>query len=387
MSSDGSKKMRKDTAGDSLNWRYQDKNYNELFKKWRMQSKDSMGFYYAGNPNELTYRDGYGFVKNYPEAVESKALRNVSGLIGITMLLVSILDIMSYYVIPPLLARFGVNIYYDFFANQYFGSDWAIIALKSTVGILRRLLPLLYCYKRLNMPFKVMMPVKVTNKPLFKSAVPMMLAVVGICTIMSFFGSELLGLIHIEQEEWVWLPKSGAALAVFLVIEIVIIPLISEFYTRGAVMQLMRQFGDGAAILFTAALSAITTYNIHYFGYVFVCAVVIGYFTVRTGSVITGALMRSTSRFVTYGICIANAYLDESISSVITAAILFLSIMIGLVSSVAFMIKHSDSFGMKFQERYLAFSERCMTAGTSVPVIVSLTVIFIMTVLRINIRI
>ena len=60
-------KMTKKNApvhDDHLNWRYQDKSYNESFKKWRKQNKDSTGFFYSNNPNELTYRDGFVFVKD-----------------------------------------------------------------------------------------------------------------------------------------------------------------------------------------------------------------------------------------------------------------------------------------------------------------------------------
>ena len=52
-----------ESGEDRLNWRYQDKAYNESYKQWRKRNKDSAGFYFAENPNQLTYQDGVGFIK------------------------------------------------------------------------------------------------------------------------------------------------------------------------------------------------------------------------------------------------------------------------------------------------------------------------------------
>lgn len=376
------KKSKKETSDDHLNWRYQDKTYNELFKKWRRQSKDSMGFYYVNNPNELTYRDGYGFVRNYPEAAEAHALRNVFNLIGVTMLLVAALDIVSMYLLPMLLTRLGADIYYDSYTGIYYGNEWLILALNSSFEILKRLLPLLYCYSRLQMPLKVMIPVKVTNKPLFRSAAHVMLMVSGTGVVLSEIFRHMLGAVHIQPAEWVRLPEETAPLIVSLVINIIIVPVISEFYTRGAIMQLLRQFGDGFAIIITAVLTAFITYNSHQFCYVFVCSLIIGYFAVRTGSVMTAAIMRVVSRVIFYGLYIIDCYLDPSLGREIAMAVVFLAVMVGLISLISLMINHSDKFGMKFSSRYLSFTEKCLTALTSVPVVMGVSVMVILMVVK-----
>ena len=341
-----------------------------------------MGFYYVNNPNELTYRDGYGFVRNYPEAAETHALRNVFNLIGVTMLLVAALDIVSMYLLPLLLTRLGADIYYDSYTGIYYGNDWLIMALNASFEILKRLLPMLYCYKQLQMPLKVMMPVKVTNKPLFRAAIPVMFMVSGIGIVLSEIFEHLLAAVHIQPAEWVRLPEKPAPLIVSLIVNIIIVPVISEFYTRGAIMQLLRQVGDGFAIIITAVLTAFITYNSQQFCYVFVCSVIIGYFAVRTGSVMTAAVMRVVSRTMFYGLYMIDRYLDAELGGEIAMMVVFLAIMVGLVSLISLMINHSDKFGMKFSSRYLSFTEKCLTALTSVPVVMGVSIMFILMVMK-----
>ena len=153
---------------DRLNWRYQDKAYNEMFKAWRRQRRDSVGFYYVSKPNELTYLDGYGFVTDYPEAAERNALRKVMNVIGVTMMLLGIIDLLYKYAVPNLLATFGADIYFDKYTKTFYGNEWLILAIDVFFGVIKRLIPLLYVYKKMQMPIKVMIPTRITNRTLFK---------------------------------------------------------------------------------------------------------------------------------------------------------------------------------------------------------------------------
>ncbi|MDE5993021.1 MAG: hypothetical protein K2G87_08235, partial [Oscillospiraceae bacterium] len=71
---------------DRLNWRYQDKQYNESFKKWRKEKQNSVGFYFVAKPDRLTYQDGLGFINDYPEAREAKTFRKVLAILGVILI-------------------------------------------------------------------------------------------------------------------------------------------------------------------------------------------------------------------------------------------------------------------------------------------------------------
>ena len=372
---------------DRLNWRYQDKTYNELFKKWRKQSKDAHGFYYVDKSNELTYRDGFGFVKEYPEAVERNALLNVYNIVGVTIIIVALLDLFMYYVFPQTFAAMGVDIYYDRYTHDFYGNEWLVMIIYTVIEVLKRLLPLLYCYKKLKMPVKVMMPTKIINKPMFKIAVPVMLMVSGISAAATGVYEQVLGILHIVPREDIHLPQGTGETIFCIIVNMLIIPAISEIYTRGTVMQLLRQFGDGMAVIFTAFLTAMITYNPHQFCYVFVTSLVIGYFTLRTGSVVTAVIMRIVARVFAYAAYAIDTALPAEIDGVIEMAFIFICIMTGLIVFIRFLFQHSDKLGMSLESRYLSLSEKLLTAFTCVPIVIGMTMMIIIVLMRVKIEI
>lgn len=377
-------KQTANSDDDRLNWRYQDKTYNEMFKAWRKQRKDTVGFYYVSNPNELTYLDGYGFVTDYPEAAERNALRKVMNIVGMTMILLGVIDIFYKYAVPDLLAAFGADIYFDRYTKIFYGNEWLILFIDTFFSIIKRLIPLAYIYKKLKMPIKVMIPTKITNKTLFKYAVPVMLLAVGLCSAASGIYGEMLSFLRIQPEKLFYDPESKAVLVLFLIVHVIIIPIISEIHTRGALLQLLRQFGDGFAILFTALLTALISYNINSFCFIFITSVIIGYFTVRTGSVITAVLMRITVHAISYGIYMIDEMVNEDIQGLVIMLVLFVTIGAGLVCFIRLLCKHSDCFGLNFKSRYLGFSDKCGIIASSVPVVAGFTIIIIHTIMNIK---
>lgn len=374
------------TADDRFNWRYQDKTYNELFKKWRKQTKDSVGFYYADNPNELTYQDGVGFVKDYPEAAEANSLRRVYNVLGISLMLFTLMDIIYMYVFPMVLGKLGLDIYCDFFGRKLYGNDWLILSLSLITEVAKRIFPFVFCYKFLHMPAKVMLPTKIINKELFRAAVPAMCLVAGVCAAVSGVYNWILGGVHIEPVITAHLPDSRYAVAAYIILNVLIVPAISEFCARGVILQLLRQFGDGSAIIITALIISCLSYNISQFCYIFITAVVIGYFTVRTGSVITAVLMRIVNRVIVYGIYAAGNFTDEAYSGVLVMATIFILVMFGLVYMIWFMLRRSDKLGMSFRSRYLRFVQKCTVAFTSVPMVIWSCSVVIMTVLNLKLN-
>lgn len=371
---------------DRLNWRYQDKDYNELFKKWRKQSRDRHGFYYVDRSNELTYRDGFGFVKEYPETVERNALMNVYNIIGVTMIIVAFLDIVMYYVMPGLMSEIGVDIYYDVYTHDFYGNEWFVMLMYLVFEILKRLLPFLYCYKKLKMPVKVMIPTRIANRPMFNIAVPMMLLVAGVCAAATGLYEQVLGMLHIVPREDIHLPQETSVAVFCVIVNVLLVPAISEIYTRGTVMQLLRQFGDGTAVIFTAFLTAMISYNPHQFCYVFITSVIIGYFSIRTGSVITAVIMRIVTRAFAYIAYAIDIMLPPEINGVVEMAYLFICIMVGLIVFIRFLLKHSDKLGMSLDSRYLSFSEKVLSAFTSAPIVVGATMMVIIILMRIKIE-
>ena len=373
-----------ETGEDRLRWRYQDKAYNEIYKQWRKKNQDSVGFYFAENSSKLTYQDGVGLIKDVPEAREKQALGKVLDLIGRCMLFCVLCDVFSTYFLPSILNRLGVDIQYDFYMDKLYGSSFLVTTTSFLATFLPRLIICIYLVLKIRIPFKVIMPMKVTNKHMFRICVPAMLLTCGVCCLMAILNTSLYRTSHISPDYFVTLPETVPEMIYLIVTQIIIISILREFFCHGIMLQLIRQFGDELAIIITSFIVASATYDVSRFFYAFVSALAIGYFTVRTGSVLTAVIMKITYLAFTYSVSFIYYNVDPAYENMILMAFLFAVIVVGLIFVVRFLYLHSDCFGMTMKNYYLSLKQKMLLALTNIPVIMWLTGVIIVTVLSIS---
>lgn len=379
------KKLRsQETGEDRLNWRYQDKQYNESFKKWRKQKQNSVGFYFVEKPDRLTYQDGVGFINDYPEVHEANAFRRVLNILGLILLYRAIVDILFIYFFPPIMEKMGMNIYYSFFTGERYGSKTLITFLDIFQQILDRVVPTALLIRHLEIPVSVMLPTKVTNKPMFGFSFFAALFTAGVCSVMAYFYNGILGVFRIDAISSYTVSADSDGIAYTIIVSILAVPIISELCSHGVILQLVRQFGDGTAIFVTSLIIAASSYDIVSFPFVAAASFVTGYFVIRTGSVITGIIMRIITRAYVCVLCYISFYADPSYSAVIMRAFVFVTIMIGLIASVWFLYNKSDSFSMKIKPGYMSFGRKILEAATCIPVVIWFALTFFVTALNIK---
>lgn len=365
---------------DRLNWRYQDKSYNESYKQWRKRNKDSAGFYFAENPNQLTYQDGVGFIKDVPEVHEATALRRTISVLGAVLLFRVFFDVFSVYLLPKLLGAMGFDISYDIFTGRLYGSESLLITIRFITEALSVMIPAVMLMAGFKLPFKVMLPMKIGNKPMFKACVPAAVLVGGACCCMSEILRRVFQMTDTSLQTK--FPTTGFGWAYVIITHIIIIPVISELCSGGIILQLMRQFGDGVALVLTSFITAAFCYDYSQFLFYFTAVIIIRYFTIRTGSVLAGALMRLTLSVYTFGLLMIRYKTEEIYGRVFRILYLFAAIVIGLVFIIRFLYRHSDCFGVTMKSRYMTFGKKMMWIITSVPVILWITAALIVTMLN-----
>lgn len=370
-----------ETGDDRLNLKYQDKEYNESYKQWRRENKDSLGFFYVENPNRITYQDSVGFINEYPEVQEEITMRRVINVLGCILLFRVFFDILFTYVLPHMLELAGVDIRYDIFTRTLYGDDTVILTVKFISGIVSMILPIGLLIKHLHMPFRVMLPLKITNKPMFAASIPIMLLICGVCTAMSTVYEQILGILKISAERSILIPEKASDIIYLIITQIIIIPIFSEISSRGVILQFTRQFGDGAALLITSFITAALYYDITRTCFMFIAAITIGYFTIRTGSVLTAIIMRITLHAFAYVIYFLNYTLDNELAVIL---MLLITIAAGFIFTVIFLYRHSDSFGMNLSSRYMTYDQKLLAFLTSFPIIIWITAIFIISLFNIK---
>ena len=375
-----------DQGDDRLSWRYQDKEYNESFKEWRKMKQNSIGFYFVEKPNQLTYQDKVGFIHDYPEAREANVFQRVITGLGLILMYRVIYDIFTMYFLPLILEFMGFNIHYTFFSGQRTGNETLLITYDLIVQTAGRLIPIAILVKHIQMPISVMLPTKIHNKPMFRFGVPAIILVTALCSFMLFFYEGLLSVLHITSVRAIMLPKSVGNIIYLIIVQIIIIPIASELSIHGVILQFTRQFGDGTALIITSLILTFVTYDITLLPFTFIISVVIGYFTIRTGSVKTAIVMRIAQRAYVYALYFIDHLIDESYNQTVIALFFFLTMVFGLAASVRFFCNHSDKFSLNLKERYMSVSSKILTAVTTIPLIAWFTLSFVVTVLNLNFK-
>ena len=177
-------------------------------------------------------------------------------------------------------------------------------------------------------------------------------------------------------------PTTGFGWAYVIITHIILIPVISELCSGGIVLQLMRQFGDGVALVLTSFITAAFCYDFSQFLFYFTAALTIRYFTIRTGSVLSGTVMRLALSVYTFGLLLIRYKTEDDRGKIFSILYLLVTLVFGLVFTIRFLYRHSDSFGVTMKSRYASFGKKMMWIITSVPVILWITAALIITMLN-----
>ena len=375
-----SRNVKRDTSDSRIaSLKMLDKEYNEMYRKWRIENKNEYGFYYLDRSDEFTYRDGEGFITEYPEAAERSAVNAILSIVAKTLIIYTLLNLLAtlVFTVSPLPVLLGV----EYNSADYFsGNETNAIILSYAVNIIIRILPLFYLLSKIKMPIKLVMPLKVTNKPLFYEAVPMAMFIFGIATILSGAGVYGAAILGFDTSHKIWIPENRTVFILYSIMTILIIPIMSEIVHRGIFMQVFKQFGDGFALIATSIIAALVTGNVNSMFFTFVYSLVVGYFSVRSGSILTAMLMRiviSASTFVLTYIRFIN--LPEGVSLTISVAVILIYLIVGIVSMVIFMKNHSNKINLPLYGMYLSENERlmCCLVNPSVMMWLALTILYI----------
>lgn len=376
-------KKRDNSDSRIASLKLQDKEYNELYRKWRIEHKKDYGFYFLDNSDELTYRDGEGFITESPQAAERSAFVEIHSLLAKFLSIYTIFNLLIW--LFKDVAPFGDIPFLYNLLRFISSSEYLAVASDYLVKISVRILPLFYLLKKINMPQKLLMPVKIYSKPLFNIAAPMAMLTFGIATVLSNIQHTSAFLLGVDPTFSIWVPQDRICLLLSAVLTAVIVPLISEIVHHGIILQILKQFGDGYALILTSLIAALTAGNYHTFLFTFTIMLVIGFFVVRSGSIITGFIMRMIISGSVYFLTVLKYMeLPEGMYMTITAALLFVYIAAGFVAVSVFIIRHSNKISLPLYKMYLDNHERIMCCLTNASVIMWLTLTLMLMIIDIK---
>lgn len=359
----------------------QNSEYNELYRKWQIEHKKDYGFYLPEGQGELAYRTGEGFINNNPEAAERSALEEIHSVIAKTIILYSIMNIIRTTLLADYALGLSKNVFYSY-RGYFYGYEPAALFYSYFVTLTVKLLPLTYLIKKVRMPLKLMIPLKTSNKPLMRLSVPMAMLIFGIMAVFTAIGCIITDKPGTDFSKRIWIPESLWVMTLSSILYTIVLPITSELIHRGLFLQILRQFGDGYALIVTSIIAAFTSGEMSSWMFYLTFSFVAGYFTLRTGSIVSPILMRLVISFTSYWMTyIKQTGLPGGNYITISMIIILIYLIIGGAAVIVFIKNHSNKINLPFYKFTLSVNEKLMFAASNPLTIIWLALIVVRTAL------
>ena len=137
---------------------------------------------------------------------------------------------------------------------------------------------------------------------------------------------------------------SGVAGSIIYFIAIAVVPpIIEEFIFRGAILGSLRKYGDGIAIIVSAVMFGFAHSNFIQTPVTFLTGLVLGYLTVKTGSIIPAMLLHFVNNATAVlGEKLMEFISDERLYGIVDSAIALMFLAVGLICTIMLIKKHGN---------------------------------------------
>lgn len=277
-----------------------------------------------------TYVQGLGFVPYGPAHRERSALITCANAMGLAVLLYLFLRVA----VPAYVVRFFMfflpNIRY--FNSHLMAPEWVTQSVDAICFILCNLLAYGLYLAFIRMPLRAALPLRRAPGLMVIPALFIALAVSVIGSLATGAIGTILGyvgLIPITPDISVTLTPAGL---VFALVNICILPaVLEEFVFRGVLLQSMRRFGDGFALVVSAVVFSLLHLNLVQAPIALLMGLVIGYFVIRTGSLWTGIIIHFCNNLLALGQQVLVGQLSQRAAELANLLILLVYLVLGLV--------------------------------------------------------
>ena len=326
-----------------------------------------------GNPNHphgptppRPWEDSHRFGSNHlpppppgPNPLRRLLRQNANGVCAALALVFAVVPVFT----------FVMQLLYELFpgfAVFMFGlSPVGIGLLNMIVFAVALLVPTLFIMRFYRIPTSVALPMRRTPAHLTVSGVFCTLgaSVVGVCIafILSAIISAATGATPTMPDFSP--PDYGVAATIIFLISISVFPAVfEELLFRGVIMQSLRRFGDPFAMVVSAILFAMLHRNLLQGPNALITGLVLGYFTLRTGSLIPAIVAHFVNNLLVGGASVIMVHLPEHSAGILNLSIIPVYLVLGIIG-VAIMLRKSGGFvplrqsptGLFEWQKYLLF--------------------------------
>lgn len=138
----------------------------------------------------------------------------------------------------------------------------------------------------------------------------------------------------------------------------VIAPIVEELLFRGMIMQSLRKYGNGFAVVASALMFGLYHGNFVQMVFAFIAGLVMGLVVVRTGSLWTSILIHFINNGISVSIQMVQRYADENTVNMVNNIIVLSLLVLGAISLIYLLMKDKHFFRGDKPDMFLKLSSK-----------------------------
>lgn len=147
-------------------------------------------------------------------------------------------------------------------------------------------------------------------------------------------------------------------LALYVLSVVVIPPIVEEMMFRGMVLQGLRRFGDGFAVVASAALFGLYHGNLAQTVFAFLCGLVLGFVVIRTNSLLPAILIHAVNNASAVAIQLVERYRGTELATSVGDKRAVVLLALGLISFLTLLFRDRRFFSSGVSASPLRFSQK-----------------------------
>ena len=205
----------------------------------------------------------------------------------------------------------------------------------------------------------------------------------GVCMIANYVSNMILALFDLFKTDAMvdvsFNCETPIDIILFYVSVAVLPALVEEFAFRGVVLNMLRKYSDGLAVLVSGILFGLIHGNFTQIPFALVVGLILGYIAVKTNSLLPGIIIHflNNALSVTFSLLTSNTDLSEPIIVLINMVIMLIIAVLAIVSFIILCKNHKGFFKLPKSDETISFKEKVKAVSLS-PTIITFTIFAIM---------
>lgn len=355
---------------DEFDYSTQNEAYNEKFRQWRSNRNNPFAFNFKKDLKETVFSDSKGFVNTTVAEAEKTAVTAIMRILGVAMLISVFIDNFLSRILVLIFSAVGIDIHCDFFTNAYYGGASEVVGMTVLNSFLCILVPTVYLHYKLKLPFRVEMMSRVNSSTEILNSIALtLMACTVVCLPTAYSGKshDIYEFFMTSKSDDISLWEQSDFM-LFFVFNIIILPIISEIFFRGAVFAALRQFGDGFAVIISSLTACLLTRDLTEMPAALIISVVASIGMLRSGTIITAFFVRIIHRM--YSAALMLLSVDGTIQSLVNRNTFMLAAFVAgaVVFCVFYLVRRSKKqHYLSFYKPHTSTLRRYGTAFTAFP--------------------